>query len=204
MPKIVQEPSQEQLATLSEGTAAAKPRKEPVLQPMRIVDTGDHSPAPTVAVSAQGIVLPPKAKAPPVIEDVKSPRRFREEPKKTALVSNDMGQPAQPAPEGFDRNATAAKHRNEPQFEYGDPVYPDISRLATENDTALHVEIAWLQTPVSVSGFINSESTFWINKIRGLTMTLIPGKGLAYRIENQAGVFNGWVESANIKNVKIS
>lgn len=199
MPKIVQEPSQEQLATLSEGTAAAKPRKEPVLQPMRIVDTGDHSPAPTVAVSAQGIILPPKAKAPPVIEDVKSPRRFREAPKTKALVSNDMGQLAVPAPEDFDRNATASNHRNEPVYEYGDPVYPDHTKFLAP----FNVEIAWLQTPVSVSGFINSESTFWINKIRGLTMTWIPNQGLAYRIENQAGTYSGFIPEANIKNIKV-
>jgi hypothetical protein len=201
MPKIVPEPSQDQLATLSEGTAAAKShRKEPVLQPMRIVDTGDHSPAPTVAISAQGTVLPPKAKAPPVIEEVKSPRRFREEPKKTALVSNNIGLSAEPAPEGFNRNASvAAKHRNEPVFEYGDPVYPDHSKFSTP----FNVEIAWLQTPVSVSGFVNSESTFWINKIRGLTMTWIPMQGLAYRIENQAGVYNGFIPEANVKNIKV-
>lgn len=199
MPKIVQEPSQEQLATLSEGTAAAKTRKEPVLQPMRIVDTGDHSPAPTVAISAQGIILPPKASAPTIIEDVKSPRRFREAPKKTALVSNDMGKLAEPAPEGFNRNASASANRSEIVYEYGDPVYPDHTKFLAP----FNVEIAWLQTPVSVSGFINSESTFWINKIRGLTMTWIPSQGLAYRIENQAGVYTGFIPEANVKNIKI-
>jgi hypothetical protein len=195
MPKVIPEPSQEQLATLSEGTAAAK-RKEPVLQPMRIVDTGDHSPAPAIAVSAQGIVLPPKAKAPPVIEDVKSPRRFREEPKTKSLVNIDMGQPATPPPEGFDRNPVGSK--NEP-IEYGDQVYPDHTKFSAP----FNIEIAWLQTPVSVSGFVNSESTFWINKIRGLTMTWIPNQGLAYRIENQAGIYNGFIPEANIKNIKI-
>ena len=198
MAKIVQEPSPEQLATLSEGTAA-KHRKEPVLQPMRIVQTGDNSPAPQVAINAQGIINPPKQTA-KVIEEVKSPRRFREESKTKALVSNDMGQPAQPAPEGFDRNAAAtSNHRNEPVFEYGDPVYPDHSVFSSP----FNIEIAWLQTPVSVSGFVNSESTFWINKIRGLTMTWIPLQGLAYRIENQAGVYNGFIPEANVKNIKI-
>ncbi len=201
MPKQVPEPSPEQLATLSEGTAASKSaRREPVLQPMRIVDTGSSEPAAKLAMTAQGIVLPPKAKAPPVIEDVKSPRRFREEPKNKGLVSNDMGQPAVPPPADFDRNAGAtSKHRNEPVYEYGDPVYPDHTKLLAP----FNIEIAWLQTPVSVSGFINSESTFWINKIRGLTMTWVPQQGLMYRIENQAGIYNGFIPEANVKNIKI-
>jgi hypothetical protein len=196
MPKIVPEPSSDQLATLSEGTAAKSPRKEPILQPMRVVDTGDHSPAPQIAVTAQGIIAAPKPAAPPIIEDVKSPRRFREAPRKTALVSNDIGQPAQPAPESFNRNAPG---KQEEQFNYSNLLYPETAQF----DGPINVEIAWLQTPVSVSGFITSESTFWINKIRGLTMTFIPGKGLAYRIENQAGVFNGFIPEANIKNVKV-
>jgi hypothetical protein len=61
-----------------------------------------------------------------------------------------------------------------------------------------HVSTAWLQTAISISGFVNSESTFAYNKIKGMTMSWFPD-GLMCIIDNSSGIKEIFVPSANVK-----
>lgn len=170
-------------------------RPEPKLQPMRIVQVPD---LPAVAVQpAPGREVTPN-----------NPTG-----KKLVMSKKEL--------EAAKRAEQKSKPNGNIPFIHTDvvPSYEDIMRNDADRNTKLarnqehiseideswlkevggrSVSIAWLQTAVSVSGFVSSETTFSSQKIRGLTMSWTTD-GLLCKIDNVSGIKILLVPAANVK-----
>lgn len=170
------------------------PRKEPIMQPMRVVQVPE-SPVSAVSTSVDKTPNNPTGK-----KLVKGKKEIEAE---IRMKSKPVAKPILPAHviaennarliDDLDRNTKTGRNVEQaPDYDL-DWVKETGGRLIT---------IAWLQTAVSVSGFISSESTFSPQKIRGLTMSWSTD-GLLCKIDNTNGVKILLIPSANVKIMEI-
>jgi hypothetical protein len=188
---------------MSDETFEKPPRKEPVLQPMRVVQVPD---VPVTSVSTSPV--PNKEAVPTDDKGNKLVMGKKEYEKIKKAKAVPYHKPITPTAsiveanakiiEDLDRNAKLGRNSAEQAPEYD---YDWLKKVGGK-----HAVIAWLQTPISVSGFISSESTFSPQKIRGLTMSWQNneseyGQGLLYKIENTNGNMVHFIPSSNVKDV---
>lgn len=170
-------------------------RKEPVMQPPRIVQV--DGPQPQLGMPADAIPTNPTGK-----KLVKSKKEIEAEERARAVpVTKKILSPVEIAEinarriEDLDRNARTT--RNSEQA----PEY-DMEWFKLVGGTL--VTIAWLQTAISVSGYISSETTMSPQKIRGLTMSWNPELGgLLCKVTTVTGSKTLLIPSANVKAMEI-
>ncbi len=148
-------------------------RPEPVLQPMKIVQVDES----TIPKQPEGDV-PRDAKGKKLVmskKEIEAKKLQASAPKPSLLHRSEaIVQANQQVISDLDRNAKSARNDNQaPEF--------DEEWLAKIGGRIVHV--AWLQTSVSISGYVSSETTFSPQKIMGLTMSW-SNDGLLCKIDN--------------------
>ena len=129
-----------------------------------------------------------KIVAPPVVNN---PAPLPEEQHPAPNVNIPYVFPEAPAgTTTYDRNAKAFRNREKAAYFNEDWIqnYPE----------AKVVSRAWLQTPVSISGFVSSEASFNSQQIHGLTMVW-ENNSLICEIKNPQGTKTFLVPEANVK-----
>jgi hypothetical protein len=175
------------------------PRKEPVLQPMRVVNV--DGPAPSLGMPVNLNIPDPKPGSKIPVEKkalVRSKKEIEAAQRSESKAKPNMGIPyvfpdantnTTPGPDDSIRNAKS--NRNIEQL-------PDYDEEWLESTGGEPVSRAWLQTAVSISGFIGSESSFTSQNINGLTMTW-KNETLICQIKKTNGTKVFVVPSANVK-----
>ncbi len=146
-------------------------RPEPVLQPMKIVQVS--GPAPSLGMPANVNIPDPKPGSKLPVEKKSLVRSKKEIEAEQRRAKPNAGIPYNfPGPEtntaivgsDLDRNKSARINLNAEQ-------QPEYDEQWLECIDGIPVSRAWLQTAVSISGYISSEGSFTSQNIRGLTMT---------------------------------
>jgi hypothetical protein len=173
---------------MSDDTKPVRP--EPVLQKMRIVQVPD-SPAPAGAP----VVTPTNPTGKKLVmskKEIEAAKRAESKAKPNMgipYVFPDANTNTTPGPDDSIRNARS--NRNVEQL-------PDYDEAWLKSMGGEAVSRAWLQTAVSISGFIGSESSFTSQNINGLTMTW-KNETLICQIKKTNGTKVFVVPSANVK-----
>ncbi len=173
-----------------------KIRKEPVLQPMRVVQV--EGPQPMLGMPAPGRDVAPNnptgKKLVKSKKDIEAEARAQSKPVSKPLLSpTEIANINATRINDLDRNTKLARNQEQaPEYDLG---------WLKETGGQL-VTIAWLQTAISISGYISSESTFSPQKIRGLTMSW-KSDGLLCKIQNQSGTKILLIPAANVKAMEL-
>lgn len=168
-----------------------KPRPEPILQPMRVVQVPDLPPVSSAIPS----VTPNNPTGKKLVmgkKEIEAATRAKKPKAPTPFVykSDQEVQASNLARiDDLDRNTKTGVVENQ---------LPEYDWDWINSIEGKHVSIAWLQTPISISGFVSSETTMSPQKIRGLSMVW-NGEDLLFKIENTNGVFKGFIPGANVK-----
>jgi len=137
------------------------------------------------------IVAPPVINNPVLESQVDDTLQLRPAPGPKAAPNSNIPYvfpEAAPGTTTFDRNAKKFRNINNA---------PEYDEQWLEIMDGAPVSRAWLQTAVSISGFINSEASFNSQQIHGLTM--VWNNGLYCKIKNNNGSKCFFVPEANIK-----
>lgn len=147
------------------------PRPEPVLQPMRIVQV--DGPAPLLGMPTNLNIPDPKPGSKIPVEKkalVRSKKDIEKEQREINKSKPNMNIPYNFP--GSDTNTTIATHdlaRNN-RVALNSEQSPDYDEAWLKSIGGIPVSRAWLQTAVSISGYVSSESSFTSQNIHGLTM----------------------------------
>lgn len=169
-------------------------RKEPVLQPMRIVQV--DGPQPQLGLPSSPDSTPTNPTGKKLVKskkEIEAEQRTQAKPKplKTSVeIANSNAEIIS----NLDRNAKIA--RNVEQA----PEYDLDWVKSTGGELVL---VAFLQTSVSYSGYISGEQSFSAQKIRGLTMSWT-NEGLRCLIKSIHGTKSFLIPGANVKLMELA
>lgn len=169
------------------------PRKEPVLQEMRIVQVAEQ---PVTAVSTsvdrtpnnpKGIKLVQSKKEREAAEKAKT--RLTKSPLPIIKTTEQIIEANNARIDGLDRNAKIDRGAQQP-LEW------DLEWLKATK--GVHIKTAWLQTAFSIANFVSSADVLDPYRMKGLTMSWRPD-GLYCVITNNYGSKKFLVPPGNIK-----
>lgn len=151
-------------------------RPEPVLQPMKIIQAPE-TPEFKPPTDSEGNPIPLDRKGKKLVMSKKEYEAAKAaKPKAPILIASDAVIAAnREVISNLDRNAKVTSNDNQA---------PEFDQEWLKEVGGKPVSVAWLQTGVSVSGYVSSETTFSPQKIKGLTMSW-GVDGLLCKIDNK-------------------
>jgi hypothetical protein len=171
-------------------------RPEPKLQPMRIVQVPDTPVIPTAPGREVTPNNPTGKKLVMSKKEIEAAKRAKAKPSGNIPFIHTDAVPTRDQILMGDAERNSRLARNIEQA-------PEIDTEWLKEIGGEPTELAWLQTAISVSGFISSDTTLSSQKIRGLSMSWM-GDGLRCQIKNHKGCKQFFIPAANVKIFEVS